>query len=369
MRGLVARVDLGQDRRQQAVARHDEEHPGLGEHHHQDDGGQREAGGQPQHIADTGMADGAQHMGQRLARADHRDIALRRAGRREFGGAGIGRDAIGIIDRLGAEAADDADTDQQVEDRADAEAADEADGDVALRVLGLLGGGGDGVEADIGEEDDGGGRDGRCRAERHEGNEILRLVGRERQRDEGGERRHLDDDENGVDGGAFLGADDEQPGDGKRDDHGGQVDEAAGIGTVDQRHGQVDAGEAFQHADRIARPADRDRAGGDGIFQHQRPADDPGHQLPEGGVAVGIGGAGDRDHGGKLRIAERGQPADHRGDDEAEEHAGAGELRGFRGEDEDAGADDAADAEHGELEGPQCAGKALLFSSRENCVE
>ena len=32
--------------------------------------------------------------------------------------------------------------------------AEDADGHVALRVLGLLRGGGDGIEADVGEEDD-----------------------------------------------------------------------------------------------------------------------------------------------------------------------------------------------------------------------
>ena len=42
-----------------------------------------------------------------------------------------------------------------VEQRADRERAQDADGHVALRVLGLLRGGRDRVEADVGEEDDG----------------------------------------------------------------------------------------------------------------------------------------------------------------------------------------------------------------------
>ena len=44
--------------------------------------------------------------------------------------------------------------DRDVEDGADDERGDDADGHVALRVLGLLGVGGDRVEADVGEEDD-----------------------------------------------------------------------------------------------------------------------------------------------------------------------------------------------------------------------
>ena len=47
------------------------------------------------------------------------------------------------------------DGDADVEDGADDEGGDDADGDVALRVAALFGGGGDGVEADVGEEDDG----------------------------------------------------------------------------------------------------------------------------------------------------------------------------------------------------------------------
>ena len=44
--------------------------------------------------------------------------------------------------------------DANVEDGADDQRRDDADGDVALRVLAFFAGGGDGVEADVGEEDD-----------------------------------------------------------------------------------------------------------------------------------------------------------------------------------------------------------------------
>src|ERR1700748_3713610 len=45
---------------------------------------------------------------------------------------------------------------QKLEEGEDPKGADQSDRHVALRVLGLLGGGGDRVEADVGEEDRGG---------------------------------------------------------------------------------------------------------------------------------------------------------------------------------------------------------------------
>ena len=47
------------------------------------------------------------------------------------------------------------DRDSDVEDGADDQRGDDADGHIALRILALLGRGGDGVESDVGEEDDG----------------------------------------------------------------------------------------------------------------------------------------------------------------------------------------------------------------------
>src|SRR6185312_17013402 len=55
--------------------------------------------------------------------------------------------------------------------------------------------------------------------------------------------------------------------------------------------------------------------------------------------------------------------------DEGEHHAGARLLRRLGGEHEDAGADDRADTQHGELEGTQRALERLLFRGRKNSVE
>ena len=57
------------------------------------------------------------------------------------------------------------------------------------------------------------------------------------------------------------------------------------------------------------------------------------------------------------------------GDDEGEHQARAGLLRAGGGQHENAGADDAADAEQGQLERAQRAVQRLLFGGRENGVE
>ena len=63
------------------------------------------------------------------------------------------RNRIGHVELLVIDDARQHDCPQAVENRADDERADDADRHVALGVLGLLGGRGDGVEADVSEED------------------------------------------------------------------------------------------------------------------------------------------------------------------------------------------------------------------------
>src|SRR5207342_1744408 len=80
-------------------------------------------------IADQRVTDGAQDERKRFLRLRQRTARLR--ARRADGGVG----------------------DQQVEHRADAERSDQSDRNVAVRVLGFLGGGGNRIEADVGEKD------------------------------------------------------------------------------------------------------------------------------------------------------------------------------------------------------------------------
>ena len=59
----------------------------------------------------------------------------------------------------------------------------------------------------------------------------------------------------------------------------------------------------------IVGPAGGDDARADGVFQDEVPADDPGDELAERCISVGIGTAGHRHHAGELGIAKRGESA------------------------------------------------------------
>ncbi len=119
----------------------------------------------------------------------------------------------------------------------------------------------------------------------------------------------------------------------------------------------------------------------EGVFENQIPADDPGDQLAEGGVGIGVSRAGDGNHRGQFGVTEAGEDADD-GDqyerkresrtragpsrqgsvvDEVMDQRGiadAGHVEllpshGRADDGEDARADDGADAESGERPRPQ----------------
>ena len=52
--------------------------------------------------------------------------------------------------------------------------------------------------------------------------------------------------------------------------------------------------ELVEQRDEVARPADRHRRRPERVFEDQVPADDPGDELAERGVGVGVSGPGDR---------------------------------------------------------------------------
>ena len=133
--------------------------------------------------------------------------------------------------------------------------------------------------------------------------------------------------------------------------------------------------EPVEQVDDVGGKADADGHVGAGVFEDQIPADDPGDQLAHGGVGIGVGRAGDGNHGSQFGVTEAGERADdghqHQrkrdggtgagtagqrgvGDDVVDkrrvENAGGVELfAGDGGADdgEDARADDRADAERG----------------------
>ncbi|MNR03525.1 hypothetical protein D3C85_1194220 [compost metagenome] len=104
----------------------------------------------------------------------------------------------------------------------------------------------------------------------------------------------------------------------------------------------------------IAGPADRHGRGGDAVFKHQQPAHDPGEDLAEGAVGIGIGRAGHRHGRGQFRVAETGETAgdarDHEGQHDGRTGVGRGHLTRQH---EDAGADDGADAQAHQIDWTQ----------------
>jgi len=123
-RRLEFGVDIGENGGHQAVARHGVKHAGLSQQHHQDHGRKSANDAKLHQVIHPDVrrfVDGHRH------RRRHAELGIRDHSCEDDG-------------------------EQHVQHGADHQRADDADGHVLLRVLGLLRGGGDGVEADIGEE-------------------------------------------------------------------------------------------------------------------------------------------------------------------------------------------------------------------------
>ena len=127
--------------------------------------------------------------------------------------------------------------------------------------------------------------------------------------------------------------------------------------------------QTLQQPDEIARPAHRNRARTDCIFEDQRPADHPGEQLAHDRVGVGVGRARHRNHGCKLGIAKCRDRADEPGDDEADGHCRPGFLRSFGGQHENPGADHCTDAKQGQLERSKRTLQTLFLGGRKDRIE
>ena len=122
---------------------------------------------------------------------------------------------------------------------------------------------------------------------------------------------------------------------------------------VGQDGGYVNAA-VPHHAHEIARPAHRYGGGGEQIFDDQVPGDQPGHELAEGGVGVGVGRAGHRDHRRQLGVAQGRQGADEAAENVGDDDGRSGVLRRrLAGEHEDPRADHRTDAQGGQVEGAQ----------------
>ncbi len=327
-------------RRQQPVARHRIEDARLRQHHDQDDRGQ---------------------AGERAE--DHRDRQPLQLGMR----LQCSGDRCCVIQLRIFEHAREHAGHQHVQDRADDETGENAERHVALRILRFLRRRGDRVEADVGEEDDAGGADDAAPAElaphaRVLRNERLPVVGGDVERTEADHQHHdadLDRDHDRVRQRRLADAEHEDDGDYGDDEYRRQVEHRAGgeetllERVVDRRAterwwDEVDP-QGVEELDQVARPADGNSGGREQIFEHQVPADEPRHAFAERRVRVRVGAAGDGNHGGELGVAQPGEDAADAGDNERQHNCRSGVLGGGEaGEHEDAGADDAADADRGQ---------------------
>ena len=154
----------------------------------------------------------------------------------------------------------------------------------------------------------------------------------------------------------LVDADGQHPRDQQHDNESGQVeigcDPRRGAVCRGQFDRQVDA-EAFQELVEIPAPS-----GGDGrrlecVFKNQIPADHEGDDFAERHIRVRVGGTADWHHRCEFCIAQAGEPATHRGQQEGHAQCRAGGQRSLAGEHEDTGADNRADAEHRQIEGFQ----------------
>ena len=182
----------------------------------------------------------------------------------------------------------------------------EPDRDVPLRIAGFLSRCGDRIETDVGKENDGRGRAHPRKAVRHERRPIGGIDGK---RSDGNEEQHhgdLNRDDDAGHAGAFFDADDQQDRQREHNQSSRQIDDAALEWRIDERHRQVNA-HSLENTDQIAGPPNRDRDAGHAVFQYEVPAGDPCEEFPETRIRVGVCGAGYRDHGGELGIAQRGQ--------------------------------------------------------------
>ena len=219
---------------------------------------------------------------------------------------------------------------RDVEKRADEQGGDDADGEIAPGVPGLLRRGGDGVEADVGEEDDGPAREHPRPAVGREGPVVARVDEAHAGHDEGQDGHDLQDDHHVVRLGRLPDAPHQDHGERHDDQEGREVEaevparrESRGGGRqVGRKHPLRGQGEAeeVEQVDQVLGEPDSNRHVADRVLQDEVPADDPGHQLAHGGVGVRVGAARDGDHGGQLRVAEGREGADH-----GHQHEGQGD--------------------------------------------
>ncbi len=107
---------------------------------------------------------------------------------------------------------------------------------------------------------------------------------------------------------------------------------------------EVDA-VVLKESDQGRAPTRSHGSGAKSVFQDKVPADDPGENLAQRGVAIGVGRTGNGYQRGEFGVTQAGEAAGDAGKNIREDDSGSGKLRrGGPGNNEDSGADDCADA-------------------------
>ena len=277
-------------------------------------------------------------------------------------------DRGGVVELLVGDDTGHHQSDQDVEDCADEEAGENAYGHVFLRVAGLLGGGGNGVETQIGEEDHSGSPENAADSVESKspgvgGDKGLPEGGLQEEEageDEDENNENLEDNHDPVHTGGLFNTPEKKKGDSQ--DHKGRREVEKGpcgapkvglgveiVGSPGEDGGELNP-QIRQEADNVARPPDSDRGGAEGVFQDQVPSDDPGEKLSQGRVGVGVGASGDGDHGSEFCVAESGEGTGQTGEDQGENDGRPRILGGgVTGENEDSGSDDPSDSDEGQV--------------------
>ncbi len=211
IRSAKARVDLSGPGADQAVARHGVEHPGLPQEHDQ------HHRAQPEHRAQGDERPEPGKLADPLDRIGH----------------GMGHVELGVVHQTRER-----ERHKHVQDGADDQRPQNADRHVPLRVLGLLRRGADRIEPDVGEEN-------QPRTPEHpapaetprrcpvlggmNGFQLSGIHVLQSENDDQQYHRHLQDDDQVVDLGRFLDADDEDGRGDQHDERRREVEEGAGL--------------------------------------------------------------------------------------------------------------------------------------------
>ncbi len=229
-----------------------------------------------------------------------------------------------------------------VEQRADDECGDDANRQVTLRAFTFLGRSRDGIESDIGKENDGSASQDSRPAVWCEGMIIRGMYELEckSHEDQNGDDFHQHHDVVGPRG--LLDATNQDDCQEHHDNERRPVEAEMPTGPVEHVAFQVgkSAGEIggrnpagnrmdsepIQQVDQMLREANADGHVADSVFQDQVPSDNPCDEFSHRRVSVGVRAAGNRNHGGKLGVAHRCESAGDGDQDEGEgnRRAGAG---------------------------------------------